>query len=166
MEVEFDPDGSISAEAAVKIARAAFNRNRPKEVPFLPPLSRLLLIANDPLADISVQLEASRDALPYFHRELEPVGPVTLPDLGDCSTIDQILAAQAKVIAAMARGQILTSVGKQFVESLALMARTYEVAHASGVGVLNIVGGLPDLPTTDETPSNVVSLADPKAKHG
>jgi hypothetical protein len=52
MEVEFDLDGSISAELAVRIARAAFDRNH-KDEPFLPPLAKLLLIANDPAHDVS-----------------------------------------------------------------------------------------------------------------
>jgi hypothetical protein len=148
MEIEFDPDGAISAELAVEIARATFDRLH-KGAPFLPPLAKLLLIANDPLVDVSYQLEASRDALPYYHRKLpEIVGPVVI-DLGPCESAREIVEAQTKVMRMMADGQITPSTGKTYIEALALCARTREVAEGGVAAVLKIEGGLPVLQPDD-----------------
>jgi hypothetical protein len=155
MEIEFDSDGAISAELAVEIARAAFDKLH-KGAPFLPPLAKLLLIANDPLVDVSYQLEASRDALPYYHRKLpEIVGPVAMTDLGPCETARQIVEAQTKVMQMMAKGQITPATGKTYIESLALMARTRDLTEGPAAGVLRIEGGMPDLQTEDLAPDNV-----------
>jgi hypothetical protein len=110
---------------------------------------KLLLIANDPLADVSYQADAARDALPYYHRKLpDTVDPVILPDLGPCETASQIVQAQAKVMQMMSRGQLPPATGKTYIESLALMARTMEVAAGGpGVRTLHVVGGLPNLQT-------------------
>jgi hypothetical protein len=151
MDIEFDLDDSISAEAAARVARAAFDKHH-KGAPFLPPLARLLLVSNDPLVDISYQVDAAREALPYFHRKLpEITGPVILPDLGPCETVSQITEAQAKVIQMMSRGQLSPQTGKTYIESLALMARTLEVAHGGGTRTLHIIGGMPDLDAGDGT---------------
>jgi hypothetical protein len=163
MDVEFDLDGSISAEAAVKIARAAFDRNH-KDAPFLPPLAKLLMIANNPVADITLQRDAARDALPYYHRQLPELAATTvINDLGPCQTPQEIIDAQAKVMQEMATGRLATAIGKQFIESLALMARTHEAAFGNnGPRTLQVIGGLPTLEVEDNVVPFVGPTQEPK----
>jgi hypothetical protein len=159
MEIEFDTDGGISAEAAVKVARAAFDRQH-KGVPFLPPLAKLLLIANDPLVDVSYQLDAARDALPYYHRKLPENIAVVLADFGPCENAQQIVEAQTKMMRMMANGQVALATGKTFIESLALMARTRELVDGPTGGVIRVEGSLPDLIVEDAAPTIVDAPAE------
>ena len=100
-----------------------------------------MLVANDPSVDVSYQVDAARDALPYFHRKLPEIeGPVVLPDLGPCETANQIIEAQTKVMQLMTKGQIPSAVGKVFIESLALMVRTRDLAIGPANGTLQVIG--------------------------
>jgi hypothetical protein len=55
----------------------------------------------------------------------------------------------------MAVGSLLPHVGKTFIESLALMARTRELTEGPVPTALRIEGGLPDLLADDVLPDNV-----------
>ena len=90
---------------------------------------------------------------------------VVLPDMETCETAQQIVAAQSKIMGSMTSGRLSPQVGKTLIESLALMARTRELAEGPVATLLKIEGGLPDIPSDDVAPDNVTPFrSDPASK--
>jgi hypothetical protein len=71
----------------------------------------------------------------------------------DCAA--DLVAAQSRVMTLMALGSMLPHVGKTFIESLALMARTRELIDGGATGVIRIEGNIPDLVVEDAAPAIV-----------
>jgi hypothetical protein len=133
----------------------------------LTPYQKLLLIINNKKNDDMDVLEAIRVALPYCKETIaernarEAAEAASQPRFdGPFESAQDLVAAQAKVMALMAAGQLLAQTGKTFIESLALMAKTMEMAQGPAGHVLQVVGGLPELVVEDpaETSGAVVSL--------
>jgi hypothetical protein len=132
-------------------------------VSFVPPLAHLLARMNDPKVSAVERDFCARTALPYCHAMPQQNPMVVLPDMETCETAQQIIAAQSKIMGLMTSGRLSPQVGKTYIESLALMARTLELSTGGASATLRIVGGLPDLPQDeiDGAGENVVSMQAP-----
>jgi hypothetical protein len=145
------PDGPISLQLSMLLAKEINGPN----VSFVPPLSYLLARMNNPKVSWVERDFCARTALPYCHALPQQNPMVVLPDMETCETAQQIVAAQSKIMGLMTSGRLSPQVGKTYIESLALMARTLEVAQGPGSTTVRIVGGLPDLQVDDVAPDNV-----------
>jgi hypothetical protein len=132
-----------------------------KDPNLLSPYERLLLIINNKKNDDMEILEAIRLALPYCRETIAERNEsmrfeaAMQPRIeGPFETSADIVKAQSRVMTLMALGSLLPHVGKTFIESLALMARTRELTEGPVAGVLRVEGGLPDL-QVDDVPDNV-----------
>jgi hypothetical protein len=124
----------------------------------VPPLTQLLIIANDPNTPIAYKVQAAEKAASIIYPK--PTDACLDFDLGSIETLADLASAQSKVMRAMASGQAPLSIGKALIECLALMARTLEVAQGPGAATLRIVGGLPELQAGDDVPDNVTPFSD------
>jgi hypothetical protein len=131
-----------------------------KDPNLLSPYERLLLIINNKKNDDMEILEAIRLALPYCKETMTERNERTARELamqpkieGPFDSASDIVAAQSRIMTMMALGAMLPHVGKTFIESLALMVKTREVAEGPVGTTLRIVGGLPDLAIEPEDAS-------------
>jgi hypothetical protein len=118
----------------------------------VPPLTQLLIIANDPSTPIAYKVQAAEKAASIIYPK--PSDACLDFDLGSIETLADLASAQSKVMRAMASEHAPLSIGKALIECLALMARTLEVAQGPGATTLRVIGGLPDL-QSDDVPDNV-----------
>jgi hypothetical protein len=126
---DFDDYGEVSREKVVELARQHLrlhNAGLPTNHILLPPLARLLVIANDERQAPMIMASAARDALPYFHRRLEDVPACAIPPLGSLKDAASILAAQRRVARAIEAGTLPVSVGRDLISTLAVMLKSYE----------------------------------------
>jgi hypothetical protein len=133
-----------------------------KDPNLLSPYERLLLIINNRKNDDMEVLEAIRLALPYCKETIAERNERVARELamqpridGPFDSASDIVAAQSRVMTLMALGALLPHVGKTFIESLALMARTRDLTEGPVATVLKIEGGLPDLQVDDVASDNV-----------
>jgi hypothetical protein len=133
-----------------------------KDPNLLSPYERLLLIINNRKNDDMEILEAIRLALPYCKETIAERNERTAREAamqprieGPFDTAHDIVAAQSRVMTLMALGALLPHVGKTFIESLALMARTRELTEGPVATVIKIEGGMPELQVEDVAPDNV-----------
>jgi hypothetical protein len=153
MAEDFDiPDGPISLQTSMLLAKEINGPN----VSFIPPLSYLLARMNDPKVSAVERDFCARTALPYCHAMPQQNPMVVLPDMETCETAGEIVAAQSKIMGLMTSGRLSPQVGKTYIESLALIARTMEAATGGSAGTLRIVGGLPELQADDVAPPDNV----------
>jgi hypothetical protein len=131
----------------------------PPDPQLLTPYERLLQIINNKKNDDMEVLEAIKVALPYCKETLaernarEERLMAMLPKFdGPFSTMGDLTDAQSKVMSLMAAGRLPPMTGKIYIESLALIVKTREVAGGPGNTLLQVVGGLPDLETGDAAP--------------
>ena len=89
---------------------------------FQDPLTRLLVIMNDPDVDERVQIVAAAHALPFY-----PV-PEPLIDFGPLNSAKQILAAQKKVVRALGSGSITSILASRYIDMLDSLLRSHESA--------------------------------------
>jgi hypothetical protein len=127
-----------------------------KDPNLLSPYERLLLIINNKKNDDMEILEAIRLALPYCKETMTERNERVAREAamqpridGPFDTSADIVKAQSRIMTLMALGTLLPHVGKTFIESLALMARTLEIAQGPGATTLRIIGGMPELQTED-----------------
>jgi hypothetical protein len=150
MADDFDiPDGPISLQTSMLLAKEINGAG----VSFVPPLAYLLARMNDPKVSAVERDFCARTALPYCHATPQQNPMVVLPDMETCETASEIVAAQSKIMGLMTSGRLSPQVGKTYIESLALMARTLEVAQGPGATTLRVVGGLPELQVDDVAPA-------------
>jgi hypothetical protein len=121
----------------------------------VPPLTQLLIIANDPNTPIAYKVQAAEKAASIIYPR--PTDACLDFDLGSIETAADLASAQSKVMRAMASGHAPLSIGKALIECLALMARTLEIAQGPGATTLRIIGGAV-LQTEDVAPDNVTPL--------
>jgi hypothetical protein len=145
------PDGPISLQLSMLLAREINGAG----VSFVPPLSYLLARMNNPKVSAVERDFCARTALPYCHAMPQQNPMIVLPDMETCESAQQIVAAQSKIMGLMTSGRLSPQVGKTFIESLALMARTRELTEGPVPTTLTIVGGLPELQVEDVVPDNV-----------
>jgi hypothetical protein len=129
----------------------------------LSPYERLLLIINNKKNDDMEVLEAIRLALPYCKETIAERNERLAREAamqprieGPFDTSADIVKAQSRVMTLMALGLLLPHVGKTFIESLALMARTRDLTEGPAPSVLKIEGGLPELQADDVAPPDNV----------
>jgi hypothetical protein len=158
------PDGPISLQLSMLLAKEINGA----DVSFVPPLSYLLARMNDPKVSAVERDFCARTALPYCHALPQQNPMVVLPNMETCETAQQIVAAQSKIMGLMTSGRLSPQVGKTYIESLALIARTMEAATGGSAGTLRIAGGLPDLPEheDDQAGENVVQMQGPSKAIG
>jgi hypothetical protein len=119
----------------------------------VPPLTQLLIIANDPNTPIAYKVQAAEKAASIIYPR--PTDACLDFDLGSIETAADLASAQAKVMRAMARGHAPLRIGKALIECLALMARTHELTEGPVATVIKIEGGMPELQVEDVAPDNV-----------
>lgn len=89
---------------------------------FQDPLTRLLVIMNDPDVDERIQIVAAAHALPFY-----PV-PEPLIDFGDLNSAKSILKAQKKVMRALGNGFITSILADRYIDMLGHLLRSHESA--------------------------------------
>jgi hypothetical protein len=126
----------------------------------LQPLEKLLLIINDPRMHQEDYIEAITLALPYCHRP-KSAEPPAMFDFSRLRTAAQMLGAQRKIMRSVGEGRTDAALGRQLIESLAIMIRCLDTtaledrleqveANAeSGRPVLTLVNAVDD-DDTDE----------------
>jgi hypothetical protein len=111
----------------------------------------------DPSQSIEIQVQALNACAPYYAPKISSILqnplPMTIP-LPPLDTVEAILAAQAKVVEAMAAGRLDMTAGQSLMNSLALMIRSRELGAAAGPPVIHIENHLPDLPIAENDPAH------------
>jgi hypothetical protein len=99
---------------------------------FLAPLAWLLYRMNSSGVPMVERDAAAKAALPYCHERVPEAITAPVPfDIGHLATVNDILKAQRKVAQAMADGHMSLSAGKQWLEALAILVKTYDTAVLS-----------------------------------
>jgi hypothetical protein len=131
------------------------------EANFGDPLTRLLVIMHSPNVPEVVQVKAAELALPFYHQV-----PTPAFDLTRLRTAAEMLAAQRKIMKSVGEGRTPAALGKQLVESLAIMIRSLDTTeledrleavearamHGHSAPFTVIAGGQANMSASEDTP--------------
>jgi hypothetical protein len=116
------PPLPLSPGAALRRARQLVAQwGTQAEANFGDPLTRLLVIMHSPNVPEVVQVRAAELALPFYHSV-----PTPAFDLTRLRTAEQMLEAQRRIMRSIGDGTTPASLGKQLIESLAIMIRSLD----------------------------------------
>jgi hypothetical protein len=123
------PETPPSMSDSYRLADGQISYDGHRNFCFLPPLAWLLYRMNSPSVPMADRDAAAKAALPYCHEKVPEAVTTPVPfDIGRLASVNDVLKAQRKVAQAMAQGQMSLNAGKQWLEALAIIAKSYDLA--------------------------------------